>query len=61
MSRAIGHLDTLRTERRNGVIEALYLKGEMDEIFLNSHWPARRKTGQLDQFLAVGHLEKGQV
>src|SRR6476661_2856588 len=54
-------LDSLRVKRRDGGVEALYLKGEMDEVFLDSHWPARRKTGQLNQLLAVGHLEKGQV
>ena len=59
--RAVRDLDSLRTERCNGVVEVLHLKGEMDEIFLDSHWPTRRKAGQLDQFLAVGHFEKGQM
>ena len=54
-------LDSLRVKRRDGVVEAFHLKGEMDKIFLDFHWPARRKTGQLDQLLAVGHFEKSQV
>ena len=54
-------LDPLRIERCNGVVEALHLKGQMDEIFLDFHWSARRETGQLNQLLAVGHLEKSQM
>src|SRR6476646_9730861 len=58
---AVRDLDSLRIKRRDGFVEALHLKGEMDKIFLDFHWPARRKTGQLNQLLAVGHLEKSQV
>ena len=59
--RAVRDLDALCIKRRDGVVEALDLKGEMDKIFLDFHRSARRKTGQLNQLLAVGHLEKSQV
>ncbi len=58
---SVCNFDSLRVERGNGVVEALYLKGKMDEIFLNSHWSARRETGQLDQFLAVRHFEEREM
>ena len=54
-------LTPLHRKRRDGVVKAVHLKGQMDEIFLNFHRSAWRKTGQLNQFLAVGHLQKGQV
>ena len=34
---AVCHLDALRIERCNSVIEAFDLEGEMDEIFLHCH------------------------
>jgi hypothetical protein len=58
---AVCYFDTLRIERRDGVVEIVYLKGKMDQVLLNFHRPARRKTGQFNQLIAVGNSQESQL
>ena len=36
-------------------------EGQMHEVFLHFHRATGRETAEFDQFLAVGHFEKGQM
>src|SRR5256886_2121861 len=59
--RAVGDLDALGLQGPDGLIQVVHLKREVDQIFLDSDWPARRKAAELDQLLAVRHFEEGQM
>ncbi len=59
--RAVRDLDSLRLERRNGFIKTIHLECQMDKIVLHGHGSARRKTGQLNQLIAVRDLEEGKL
>src|SRR3989442_3647955 len=59
--RAVGDLDALGLQGSDGAIQVVHLKREVDQIFLDLDWPARREAAELDQLLAVRHFEEGQM
>src|SRR5713226_4303194 len=59
--RAVGDLDALGLQGPDGAIQVVHLKREVDQILLDSDGPAWREAAELDQLLAVRHLEEGQM
>src|SRR5678816_1614533 len=60
-SRAIGDLHALCMQRRNRVIEALHLKGKMNEVFLYCNRSAWRKAGEFNKFVTVRDFQESQL
>jgi len=58
---AVSDLDTLGIKEGDRLVEAFNLEGQMNKIFLDLDRPTWRKTGQFDQFVAVGYFQEGQV
>src|SRR5262245_6018260 len=57
----VGDSYAMLVQTRDRVVQTLDLKGEVNEIFLNFHGTAWRKTAQLDQFFAVWHAQEREM
>src|SRR5437867_1786435 len=58
---SVRDLDALGLQRVDGVIQVVHLEGQVDEVLLDLDRAAWRETAELDQLLAVGDGQKGQL
>lgn len=61
MGRAVRDSHPLCVECGDRLVDAVYLKGKVYEILLDLHRPAGGKTGQFNEFVAVGDFQKSQL
>jgi hypothetical protein len=58
---AVGNLNPYGIERGDRLVKILDLEGQMNEVFLDLDRPTWGKTGQFDEFVAVGSFQEGQL